>query len=81
MVSQIVSYIDDIFHMCKLVPRVAYHLVAISKSEANYFDVVTTHRELRNMKGVFLLFQMSTLAQGHYSTVEKDKQIMADLAL
>ena len=45
------SYIDDIFHMCKLVPRVAYHLVAVSKSEANYFDVVTTHRELRNMKG------------------------------
>jgi hypothetical protein len=51
---QILGYVDDIFHMCKLVPRVAHHLVAISKSEANYFDVVSSHRELRSMKGQYV---------------------------
>ena len=45
------GYIEDIFHMCKLVPRVAHHLGTVSKSEPNYLEVVTSHRELRSMKG------------------------------
>ena len=51
MPIQVMGYVEDIFHMCKLVPRVAHHLTTVSKAEANYFDVVTSHRELRSMKG------------------------------
>lgn len=62
-ISQIIGYIDDIFHMCKLVPRVAFHLVAVARSEANYFDVVAAHRELRSMKGICLLSKKHLLAR------------------
>lgn len=45
------GYIEDIFHMTKLVPRVANHLVNAAKPDSNYYDVICAHRELKSMKG------------------------------
>ena len=46
------GYIEDIFHMSKLVPRVANHLVNAAKPDSNYYDVISGHRELKSMKGI-----------------------------
>ena len=53
--DRMLGYIEDVFNVCRLIPRVLNHGIEFDESEdkdekQNYYTAVTKHKELKSMK-------------------------------